>query len=106
MRLELRGFLLDLVPDFTIKQHEGREALFRHRLLSAFRARRLCLGAARRRINSLARVGGDVSERCRRCAVRGAGVSAAVSQGSSRGVLWRPARFLQGFRGHHRLMYD
>ena len=30
MRLELRGLLLDLVPNFAVKQHEGREALFRH----------------------------------------------------------------------------
>ena len=30
MRLELRGLLLDLVPDFAVEEHEGREALFRH----------------------------------------------------------------------------
>ena len=35
MRLELRGFLLDLVPDFAVKQHEGREALFRHGFAAA-----------------------------------------------------------------------
>ena len=75
MRLELRGLLFYFVSYLTIEEHEGREALFRHRLLSAFRARRRrCLGAARQRINSLARVFDDVSERCARGALRGGGV--------------------------------
>ncbi len=30
MGLELRGLLLDLVPDFAVEEHEGREAFFRH----------------------------------------------------------------------------
>ena len=35
MRLELRGLLLDLVPDFAVEEHEGREALFRHGVAAA-----------------------------------------------------------------------
>ena len=30
MRLELRGLLFYLVPDFAVEEHEGREAFFRH----------------------------------------------------------------------------
>ena len=30
MRLELRGLLLDLVPDFAVEEHEGGEALLGH----------------------------------------------------------------------------
>ena len=35
MWLQFGGFLLDLVPDFAVKQHEGREALFRHGFAAA-----------------------------------------------------------------------
>ena len=66
MGLELRGFFFYFVSDFAVEEHEGREALFRHRLASRL--------ASRQRVNSLARVGGDVSERRLSPAVRGAGV--------------------------------
>ena len=41
MRLELRGLLLDLVPDFAVEEHEGREALLGHLCLFLPRRRRL-----------------------------------------------------------------
>ena len=35
MRLELRGFFFYFISDFAVKQHEGREALFRHGVAAA-----------------------------------------------------------------------